>query len=420
MHILIIGSGGREHAIAWKIAKNPKVDRIVVAPGNDGMQDVAQCMPIASTDIDRMVQYAKKENFDLVVVAPDNPLALGMVDAMERAGIRAFGPNQKAAIIEASKVFSKQLMEKYGIPTAQYKEFRQLDEAILYLQTCDYPCVVKADGLALGKGVIICQNKDEAERAVQSMLQQHAFGDAGDRIIIEEFLVGHEVSILAFTDGRTCIPMVSAQDHKRVFDHDQGPNTGGMGAFAPSPYYTPEISEMVKDSIMIPTINAMNDEGRPFKGVLYFGLMLTEKGPKVLEYNARFGDPETQVVLPLMQTDLIEIMEAIIDERLSEVEVYFANTKAVCVVMSAKGYPGDYQKGDPISTSKATEENGLVFYAGVKRDAQGVLCTNGGRVLGVTCLGDDMRSARDKAYNIVNGIQFNGAHYRTDIGEKAE
>ncbi|HOL91774.1 MAG TPA: phosphoribosylamine--glycine ligase [Clostridiales bacterium] len=419
MKVLIVGGGGREHAIAWKISQSPKVSKLYCAPGNGGIASLAQCVPIKAMDIEGITSFAKSEGIDLVVVAPDDPLAAGMVDALENAGIRAFGPVKAAAEIESSKVFSKNLMKKYGIPTAAYEVFDNADNALEYLRTCSYPTVVKADGLALGKGVIIAGNYDEAEKAVRSIMSDRIFGSAGNRVVIEEFLVGTEVSILAFTDGETLVLMVSSQDHKRAMDNDMGPNTGGMGTFSPSRLYTAEINDYCMKNIFMPTIEAMRKEGRRFKGVLYFGLILTADGPKVLEYNARFGDPETQVVLPHLKTDIIDIFEAIIDERLSEINIEWENRSAVCVILASGGYPGKYETGLEITGIDEAEKDPsvIVFHAGTKLEA-GKYYTAGGRVLGVTAVADTIDDARAKAYAAVGKIKFEGMHYRRDIGIK--
>jgi len=419
MKVLIVGGGGREHAIAWKISQSPKVSRLFCAPGNGGIASLAQCVPIKAMDIEGITSFAKSEGIDLAVVAPDDPLAAGMVDALEKAGVRAFGPVKAAAEIESSKVFSKNLMKKYGIPTAAYEVFDNADDALEYLRTCSYPTVVKADGLALGKGVIIAGNFDEAEKAVRSMMSDRIFGDAGNRVVIEEFLTGTEVSILAFTDGETLVPMISSQDHKRAMDNDMGPNTGGMGTFSPSRLYTAEVNDYCMKNIFMPTIEAMRKEGRRFKGVLYFGLILTADGPKVLEYNARFGDPETQVVLPHLKTDIIDIFEAIIDERLSGINIEWENRSAVCVILASGGYPGKYVTGLEITGINEAEKDPsvIVFHAGTKLEA-GKYYTAGGRVLGVTAVADTIDDARAKAYAAVGKIKFEGMHYRKDIGIK--
>lgn len=419
MKILVIGSGGREHTIIWKLKQNQKVTKVYCAPGNGGISQLAECVPINAMEIEKVVEFAQRELIDMVVVAPDDPLAAGMVDALENAGIRAFGPNKAAAIIESSKVFSKDLMRKYNIPSAGYEVFKDYALAINYVKTAKLPLVVKADGLALGKGVLICNTKDEAMDAVTSIMKDKQFGSAGETIVVEEFLTGPEVSVLAFTDGKTIIPMVSSQDHKRAYDNDQGLNTGGMGAFTPSRFFKKELEEECMKTIFKPTIEAMNNEGRPFKGVLYFGLMLTEEGPKVLEYNARFGDPETQVVIPCLENDLLEIFDAIIDEKLDKINITWNNHAAVCVVMASGGYPQDYTKGFEIKGLEKlkNKEDVIIFHAGTMRD-NGKYYTNGGRVLGVTALGEDIQAARRKAYKAISLIDFENAHYRKDIGFK--
>ncbi len=419
MKVLVVGGGGREHTIIWKLAQSSRITKLFCAPGNGGISKLAECVPIKAVDIEKMVSFAKQENIDLVMVAPDDPLALGMVDAMEAAGIRAFGPVKAAAILEGSKAFSKDLMYKYNIPTAGYKVFTNSDEAIAYLKAGKIPVVVKADGLALGKGVIIAQTVQEAIDAVNSIMNDKVFGEAGSKVVIEEFIEGPEVSILAFTDGKTIIPMVSSQDHKRAFDHDMGPNTGGMGTFSPSPLYTAELDEYCMKNIFLPTVDAMNKEGRTFKGVIYFGLMLTKDGPKVLEYNARFGDPETQVVLPRLKTDLLEIFEAIIDERLDSINIEWDDNAAVCVVAASGGYPGKYQTGIEIKGIEAAQQNDqtIVFHAGTSIK-DGTFFTAGGRVLGVTAIAKSMQQAIDKAYQGIEKISFDGMHYRKDIGRK--
>ena len=419
MKVLIVGGGGRERALAWKISQSPKVDKLYCAPGNGGIASLAQCVPIKAMDIEGIVGFAKSEKIDLVVVAPDDPLAAGMVDALEAAGIRAFGPKKDAAEIESSKVFAKNLMKKYGIPTAAYEVFDNGEKAISYLADISYPAVIKADGLALGKGVVIAQNYDEAVSAVRSMMEDKVFGGAGDRIVVEEFLTGPEVSILAFTDGKTLVPMISSQDHKRVLDNDKGLNTGGMGTFSPSRLYTSEINDYCMKNIFLPTIDAMNKEGRRFKGVLYFGLILTQDGPKVLEYNARFGDPETQVVLPHLKTDIIDIFEAIIDERLDSIKIEWESKSAVCVILASGGYPGKYGTGFEITGISDAEKDPsvVVFHAGTKLES-GKYYTAGGRVLGVTAVADTIDDARSKAYGAVEKIRFENMHFRTDIGIK--
>ena len=418
MKVLVIGGGGREHAIVHTLKKSPKVDHIWCAPGNGGIAAEAECVAIKATDIDGMVAFAKEHKPDLVMVAPDDPLALGMVDALEAAGIRAFGPRKNAAIIEGSKSFAKDLMQKYNIPTAGYAVFENSADAIEYIKKNGAPIVIKADGLALGKGVIIAQSVDEAIEAVKEIMEDKKFGDSGNNIVIEEFLTGPEVSVLAFTDGKCVKPMVSSKDHKRAFDNDEGLNTGGMGTISPNPYYTDEIAKECMDTIFIPTIEAMNKEGRTFKGCLYFGLMITPNGPKVIEYNARFGDPEAQVVLPRLKTDLVDICEAVIDEKLSDLDIEWDNGAAACVVMASGGYPVSYKKG--IEMFGLNDNGGVdgatVYHAGTKYE-NGKFYTNGGRVLGVTATADTLDEALEKAYAAVGKISFEGAHYRHDIGK---
>ena len=419
MKILVVGSGGREHALVWKIAQSPLVDKIYCAPGNGGISSIAECVPIKAMDIEKVVQFSLDKSLDMVVVAPDDPLAAGMVDALEEAGIRAFGPKKKAAIIEGSKSFSKALMKKYGIPTAEYEVFDNSKDAVEYLKNSKYPIVVKADGLALGKGVVIAQNFEEARDAVNSIMEEKIFGASGDKVVIEEFLTGQEVSVLSFTDGKTVVPMVSSQDHKRALDNDQGPNTGGMGTFSPSRIYTPEIAEYCMEKIYKPTIEAMSKEGRKFKGVLYFGLILTSDGPKVLEYNARFGDPETQVVLPRLKTDIVEIFNAVIDEELDSIKIEWEDNAAVCVIMASGGYPGKYATGYEITGIQDAESDGdiVVFHAGTKKE-NGAYFTAGGRVLGVTATAGSLDEAIKKAYQGVGRISFKDMHFRKDIGLK--
>ncbi|MGN0771391.1 MAG: phosphoribosylamine--glycine ligase [Christensenellales bacterium] len=417
MSVLVIGSGGREHAICMALAKSPKVDKIYCLPGNAGISEIAECHNISVMDFDSIVKFVQEhKDIDLTVVAPDDPLAAGLVDLLESKGMRAFGPKKNAAIIEASKAFSKNLMKKYGIPTADYVEFDKYDDALAYVRQARYPLVVKADGLALGKGVIICQNEQEGIEAVKEMMVDAKFKDAGKRIVIEEFMVGREVSVLCFCDGKTVVPMVSSQDHKRAHDNDQGLNTGGMGTFAPSKIYTPDMAKQVYDTIILPTVNAMNAENRSFKGVLYCGLMLTEGGVKVLEYNARFGDPETQVVLPKLESDLYDIFNACIDGTLDKIDIEWNDKTAVCVILASGGYPEAYRKGLPITIGKL-DKDVILYHAGTAIK-DGKLVTNGGRVLGVTALGDDMESARQKAYANVGKISFDDMFYRTDIGIK--
>ena len=416
MNILVVGGGGREHAIIKKIKENKQVEKIYAAPGNAGMADDAICTNLAATDIESIVGFAVKNAIDYAIVAPDDPLVLGLVDMLEEKGIRCFGPRKNAAIIEGSKVFSKNLMKKYNIPTADYATFENPKDALSYLKTAKLPTVIKADGLALGKGVIIAKTVAEAEDAVKSIMVDKKFGESGSNIVIEEFLEGPEVSVLAFTDGKTLIPMVSSMDHKLSHDGDCGTNTGGMGTIAPNPYYTKEIADICMKTIFLPTMNAMNSENRTFKGCLYFGLMLTKDGPKVIEYNCRFGDPETQVVLPLLQSDLLTIMLAVTNENLNDIEVKFKDKHACCVVMASDGYPITYEKGFEIKVPYDVKEN--VYFAGAALK-DGKLLTNSGRVLGVTAVDDTLKKAVDSAYKLVNQIHFANAYYRTDIGTKA-
>lgn len=419
MKILVIGSGGREHAVVWKLKQSPKVEKIYCAPGNGGISEIAECVPIKVMEFDKLVEFAKDNAVDMTVVTPDDPLAAGAVDAFEAAGLRAFGPNKAAAIIEGSKAFAKDLMKKYNIPTAKYEVFDSSADAIEYIKSMDkFPVVVKADGLALGKGVIIAEDLGAAEDAVHSIMDDKVFGAAGGKVVIEEFLTGPEISVLAFTDGKTIKPMVSAQDHKRAYDNDKGLNTGGMGTFSPSRIYTPEVADECMKNIFLPTVEAMNAEGRPFKGVLYFGLMKTADGVKVIEYNCRFGDPETQVVLPRLNTDLVDIFDAVIDERLSDVDISWKDDACVCVVMASGGYPQKYQTGYPIEGIKQAESLGaLVFHAGTKYE-DGKFLTAGGRVLGVTAMGKTLDEAIENAYKYVELISFKDAHFRRDIGIK--
>lgn len=420
MKILVVGGGGREHAVIWKLAQSPLAEKIYCAPGNGGISELAECVNIGATDIDAMVAFAKEKEIDLAVVTPDDPLVLGMVDAMEAAGIRAFGPRKNAAIIEGSKVFSKELMKKYNIPTAAYEVFTDSASAIDYVKAQNsYPAVIKAEGLALGKGVIIAQNEQEAVDGIHEIMDDKKFGDSGNRVVIEEFLTGPEVSVLAFTDGKTVCPMVSAQDHKRAYDNDKGLNTGGMGTFSPSRLYDKAKAEECMQNIFLPTIKAMAAEGRPFKGVLYFGLMMTKDGVKVIEYNCRFGDPETQVVLPRLKTDLVEIMQAVIDGCLDEVNIEWEDNAAVCVVMASGGYPVSYEKGYEISgIDDANAMDGvIVFHAGTKLE-NGKFTNNGGRVLGVTAVDDDLDKAIKRAYEAVGKITWKDEFHRSDIGIK--
>ena len=416
MKVMVVGGGGREHAIIKKLKENKPIEQITAVPGNGGIAKDAVCVPIPATDLEKIVAFAKEERFDYAVVAPDDPLVAGLVDLLEAEGIPCFGPNQKAAIIEGSKVFSKDLMKKYGIPTAAYETFGNADEALSYLETAKIPVVVKADGLALGKGVIIAATREEAKDAVKSIMEDKKFGASGDQIVIEEFLEGPEVSVLSFTDGKTLVPMISSMDHKRAKDHDEGLNTGGMGTIAPNPYYTEDVAKECMETIFLPTMKAMNAEGRTFKGCLYFGLMITKDGPKVIEYNCRFGDPETQVVLPLLESDLFTIMQAVTKERLSEVEVTFSEKSAACVIMASDGYPASYEKGFEITIPEAISDQ--VYVAGAKLE-NGTLLTSGGRVLGVTAVSENLKSAISEAYGMVEQIKFENAYYRHDIGQRA-
>ena len=416
MKLLVVGGGGREHAIIRKLKENPSVTEIFALPGNGGMRKDAACVNIGAKDIDKITDFAVKNGIDYAVVAPDDPLVLGAVDALEAAGIPCFGPVKRAAIIEGSKVFSKELMKKYGIPTAKYETFSDIKSALEYLENAPLPTVIKADGLALGKGVIIAQTKDEAREAVISMMRDKKFGESGSRIVIEEFLTGPEVSDLSFTDGKTVVPMISSMDHKRALDGDRGLNTGGMGTVAPNPYYTADIAKRCMEEIFLPTVRAMAKEDRTFKGCLYFGLMLTSDGPKVIEYNCRFGDPETQVVLPLLKTDLLTVMKAVTEERLADINVEFYGGHAACVIMASKGYPASYEKGYEIKIPEKTEP--YVYVAGAKF-ADGKLFTDGGRVLGVTAKGNTLKEALDLAYERVGTVRFENAFYRRDIGARA-
>ena len=413
---MVVGGGGREHAIIKKIKENKEVSEIFALPGNGGIASDATCVNIGAKDIEKIVEFAVENKIDYVVVAPDDPLVLGCVDALNEKGIPCFGPGGKAAIIEGSKVFSKNLMKKYGIPTAAYEVFNDMEKALEYLETAPIPTVIKADGLALGKGVIIAMTRDEAKAAVVSMMQDKMFGTSGDNVVIEEFLTGPEVSVLAFTDGKTVAPMVSSMDHKRAGDNDTGLNTGGMGTIAPNPCYTPEVASVCMEKIFLPTIEAMNKEGRTFKGCLYFGLMITPDGPKVIEYNCRFGDPETQVVLPLLESDLLTVMMATTNGTLSETEVKFSDKSACCVIMASEGYPVKYEKGYEINIPE--EISGNVYVAGAELK-DGKLLTNGGRVLGVTAVEDNLKDAVKASYALVDKISFDNAFYRHDIGAKA-
>lgn len=419
MKVLVVGGGGREHTLVWKLAQSPKISELYCAPGNGGISKLATCVSIKATDIEGIVEYSVANKIDLVVVAPDDPLVAGMVDELNKAGIRAFGPVKRAAIIEGSKSFSKDLMKKYNIPTAGYRVFENSYDALNYLDACSAPIVIKADGLALGKGVIIANTIEEAKAAVKSMMNELRFGNAGSKVVIEEYIEGPEVSILAFTDGKIIVPMVSSQDHKRAFDHDEGPNTGGMGTFSPSPLYDEKLADYCMKEVFVPTIEAMDKENRKFKGVIYFGLMLTKDGPKVLEYNARFGDPETQVVLPRLKTDLLDIFEAIIDEKLADINIEWSDNAAVCVVAASGGYPEKYATGIEIKGLDEAQANGntFIFHAGTAVK-DGKFYTAGGRVLGVTAVEETMNQAIDKAYAGIEKISFEGMHYRKDIGRK--
>ena len=414
MKIMVVGGGGREHAIIKKLAESDKVTEIFALPGNGGIAKDAVCVDIGAKEIDKIVEFAKKEQIEFAVVAPDDPLVLGAVDALEQAGVPCFGPEAKAAIIEGSKVFSKNLMKKYHIPTAAYEVFSDMGAALRYLDTAPIPTVIKADGLALGKGVIIAETRDDAKTAVRSMMEDKVFGESGSNIVIEEFLTGPEVSVLSFTDGKTVVPMVSSMDHKRAKDGDKGLNTGGMGTVAPNPYYTKEVADLCMKTIFLPTVEAMNKEGRTFRGCLYFGLMLTPDGPKVIEYNCRFGDPETQVVLPLLKSDLFEIMKSVREGTLSDCEVEFSDGAACCVIMASEGYPEHYEKGFEITMP----EDKLIYVAGAALK-DGKLVTAGGRVLGVTAVADNLKSAIDRAYDLTKTVRFENAYFRHDIGKKA-
>lgn len=421
MKILVVGGGGREHAIIMKLAESKRTEKLYCTPGNGGISRYAECFDVAATDIDGVVALAKQLAVDMVVVAPDDPLVLGMVDALNAEGFMTFGPDKAAAIIEGSKVFSKDLMKKYNIPTAKYEIFSDSDSAIAYLKSENsYPAVIKADGLALGKGVIIAQNEEEAIEAVKSMIDGKQFGESSSTVVIEEFLTGPEVSVLSFTDGNVVVPMISSMDHKRALDGDKGLNTGGMGTIAPNPFYTEDVAKECMESIFLPTINAMKAEGRTFKGCLYFGLMVTPKGVKVIEYNCRFGDPETQVVLPLLDADLVDIFEAIYNGKLADVDIKWKNECCSCVVMASGGYPQSYPKGIEMNgmDDKGQVDGVFVYHAGTKF-ADGKFLTNGGRVLGVTATGESLQAALDKSYDAVKKITFDGAHYRTDIGQRA-
>ncbi len=418
MKVLVVGSGGREHAIVWKIAQSKKVEKIYCAPGNAGIAQMAECVPIGAMELEKLADFAKEKQIDLTVIGMDDPLVAGVVDVFEARGLRVFGPRKNAAILEGSKAFSKDLMKKYNIPTAAYEVFTSPEDALAYLETAKFPTVLKADGLALGKGVLICNTLEEAKEGVRSLMMDKQFGSAGDKIVVEEFMTGREVSVLSFVDGKTIRIMTSAQDHKRAKDNDEGLNTGGMGTFSPSPFYTKEVDEFCQNYIYQATVDAMAAEGREFKGIIFFGLMLTENGPRVLEYNARFGDPETQVVLPRMNNDIVEVFEACIDGTLDKITLDFADNAAVCVVLASDGYPEKYEKCFPISGLESfTEKEGYyVFHAGTKLQ-NGTIVTNGGRVLGVTALGSDLKDARKNAYEATDWITFENKYKRNDIGK---
>ena len=419
MKVLIVGSGGREHAIAWKVAQSPKVDKIYCAPGNAGIAEFAECVSIGAMEFEKLAAFAKEKGIDLTVIGMDDPLVGGIVDVFEAEGLRVFGPRKNAAILEGSKAFSKDLMKKYNIPTAAYETFNSPEDALAYLETADMPIVLKADGLALGKGVLICNTREEAKEGVKTLMLDKQFGSAGDRIVVEEFMTGREVSVLSFVDGTTIKIMTSAQDHKRAGDGDTGLNTGGMGTFSPSPFYTAEIDAFCKEHIYQKTVDAMKAEGRTFQGIIFFGLMLTEKGPKVLEYNARFGDPETQVVLPRMKNDIVEVFEACVDGSLDQIDLEFEDNAAVCVVLASEGYPVKYEKGFEVKGLETFKEKDgyYVFHAGTRFDENGRLVTNGGRVLGVTATGRDLKEARKNAYEATNWIDFSNKYMRHDIGK---
>ena len=416
MKVMVIGGGGREHAVIRKLKENPEISEIFALPGNGGIAADAACVPIGAKDIPSIVSFAEANAIDYAVVTPDDPLVLGCVNALEEIGVPCFGPRAEAALIEGSKVFAKDLMKKYGIPTARYEVFTELDAALGYVRSCPIPVVVKADGLALGKGVVVARSRQEAEQAVRASMEDHKFGKSGEKLVMEEFLEGPEVSVLAFTDGKTIVPMVSSMDHKCAYDGDTGPNTGGMGTVAPNPYYTEAVAARCMEEIFLPTVRAMQAEGRPFKGCLYFGLMITKDGPKVIEYNCRFGDPETQVVLPLLESDLFTVMRAVTEERLSEVEVKFRPESACCVILASKGYPGSYEKGFPLEIPEAVRSQVYVAGAALK---DGSLVTNGGRVLGCTAVADTLPQAIEAAYALADQVKFENAFCRRDIGQRA-
>lgn len=421
MKVMVIGGGGREHAIIKKLKENKEIDEIYCLPGNGGIADDAICVNIAATDIERACEFAMAENIDFAVVAPDDPLVLGMTDALEEKGVKCFGPHKNAAVIEGSKVFSKNLMKKYNIPTADYETFDNAAAALSYMQKNEkYPIVIKADGLALGKGVLICMNKEEALAGIREIMEDKKFGESGRNIVVEEFLEGPEVTLLSFTDGKVCVPMVSSMDHKRAHDNDEGLNTGGMGCIAPNPFFTDDVLKETMEKIVKPTISAMNAEGRPFKGCLYFGLMITKDGPKVIEYNCRFGDPETQVVLPLLETDLFEIFKAVSEERLASLDIKFSDKCSCTVIAASDGYPLSYEKGFEVSINEsALQEGETVYHAGTKLIGGGKLVTNGGRVLAVTAVEKDLPNAVKKAYDAIKNVHFENMYYRHDIGKRA-
>ncbi len=419
MKVLIVGGGGREHAIAWKLSMSSKVDKIYCAPGNAGIEKIAQCVNINANDIKGLIDFAKEEKIDMTVVGMDDPLVAGIVDEFEKENLRIFGPRKNAAIIEGSKAFSKELMKKYNIPTAKYSTFDNYDDAYTYVKKGDFPVVVKVDGLALGKGVLICNTLEEAEAALKQIMIDKKFGESGNKVVIEEFLTGPEVSVLSFCDGKTIVPMVSAQDHKRAFDNDKGLNTGGMGAFSPSRFYTKEVACECMEKIFKPTVSALANEGREFKGIIFFGLMITKDGPKVIEYNARFGDPETQAVLPILETDIFDIFNACIDQKLETLDIKWSDNASCCVIMASGGYPESYKKGYEITGLEVCEnkEDLFVFHAGTKIE-NGKIVTNGGRVIGVTALGENLEKAVKKAYDTIDTINFKDRHFRKDIGIK--
>ncbi len=420
MKVLVIGGGGREHAICDAISRSPKVEGIFCAPGNAGISEIAECVPIGAMEFERLADFAAEKNIDLTVVGMDDPLVGGIVDVFEERGLRVFGPNKKAAVIEGSKAYSKELMKKYGIPTAGYETFDDYEKAVEYLKTADYPTVLKADGLALGKGVLICNDEEEAIAGAKTIMVDKKFGDSGNKMVIEEFLTGHEVSVLSFVDGRDIKIMASAQDHKRIGDGDEGPNTGGMGTFSPTPYFDKEAELFCVEKIFKPTVDALRAEGRPFKGIIFFGLMMSPKGPKVLEYNARFGDPEAQVVLPRMKNDIVEVMEACIDGRLREIDLEFEKDPCVCVVLASGGYPSSYEKGKLITGLESFEgkDDYRCYHAGTRLDDEGNVVTNGGRVLGITAKGKTLKEAKEKAYEATQWVDFEGKYMRHDIADK--